>query len=421
MYSLVHFLPIVAFLCGGSGTGRKALARGSGKPYVPVCFSLGCRYYLISSIFKIFLGNKSLLPLPDYPCKLFNLSRGGEPFESDNFVVGRLLRDLETSEAHELKIGVFAADPNPGSILAQSLRGRTRGVGLVATLAQFATAAVTYFLGRGPSVLFITLAGTLLVQCCAWVPQWAAEKLPAPTYRESNFIYALTCGRGSRNVMVIVGNNCYLDLEQLACSSSPRKSQFGVSRGWLLQWWKTWPFASKRRGFVMTQLVYAIILVLWMCLFVAMYMSAGDALSLLSLLAVGCIGARYNAWLAKKYFPPEMQDISLRKLDDFASGTAMDAIMDFQMVYERGRPLLREFFPDGFRGEAERRWWDDTDSLEYGLERDKAGHRGFPLAYGSIPIRGRCNIPSAARHFELCADPELDDRDFFVRSLVSVS
>ncbi|KAK7957730.1 hypothetical protein PG988_012578 [Apiospora saccharicola] len=379
MYSLVHFLPIVAFLCGGSGTGRKALARGSGKPYVPVCFSSPSAPRLPVQAVQSLPRRRTI--------------RVGQ-FRRRPFVEGSG-DERGGDEEHELKIGVFAADPNPGSILAQSLRGRTRGVGLVATLAQFATAAVTYFLGRGPSVLFITLAGTLLVQCCAWVPQWAAEKLPAPTYRESNFIYALTCGRGSRNVMVIVGNNCYLDLEQLACSSSPRKSQFGVSRGWLLQWWKTWPFASKRRGFVITQLVYAIILVLWMCLFVAMYMSAGDALSLLSLLAVGCIGARYNAWLAKKYFPPEMQDISLRKLDDFASGTAMDAIMDFQMVYERGRPLLREFFPDGFRGEAERRWWDDTDSLEYGLERDKAEHRGSPSPMEAFPSAE--DVPSRAR------------------------
>ncbi|KAK8129018.1 hypothetical protein PG984_010126 [Apiospora sp. TS-2023a] len=388
MFSLIHFLPIVAFLCGGSGTVRKALAQGSGKPYVPVCFSVSSRRLLrplVIPIFKVFRGNESLLPLPDYPCKLFNLSRGGEPVESDNFVGGRLLRDLEMSEAarggdeeHELKISVFAADPNPDA-LAQSFRNRrTRHVGLVVILAQFATAAAQYVLGRGPSVMFITLAGTLLVQCCAWVPQWAAEKLPAPTYRESNSIYALTRGRGSRTVIVIVGNNCCLDLEQLARSPSPRKSQFGVSRGWLSSQWKTWPFASKRRGFVVTQLAYATTFVLWMRVFVAMYMSAGDALTSWSLLVVGWIGARYNAWLAKKDFPLEMRDISLRKLDDFASGTAMDAIMDFQMVYEKGRPLLREFFPDGFRGEAEERWWDDTDSLEYDLERDKAGHRGLP-------------------------------------------
>lgn len=77
----------------GGDVVQNAFAQGTAKLYTPVCFSFGCVAYAFIALVNI-LGESLLLPRPDCPVKVFNLEPGYSR-ENKNWVVGRVLRDLE--------------------------------------------------------------------------------------------------------------------------------------------------------------------------------------------------------------------------------------------------------------------------------------------------------------------------------------
>ncbi|KAK8081148.1 hypothetical protein PG997_008966 [Apiospora hydei] len=261
----------------------------------------------------------------DYPCRVCNLSRiDAEPLPSERFLIGHLFKGLEASEA---------PDPDEG-----------------------------YALDRGPSVFLAVLGGTLLRLWRRSLSPWSVNAVPV--HEPSESIYALTRGRNSRNIIVIVGNGyCPKPKDVRSWERLRRPSPM----------WR----AGCRWGFIATMVTYTSLSLIWMFSLAVIFMSV-DALSLLSLLAVGAIRVSYNAWLAMLECTPAMLNISLRKLEEIVSDDAMDVLMDFEATYEKARPLLREFFPDGPRSEAERRWWEYDETVEYDTERDKTPRRGRP-------------------------------------------
>ncbi|KAK8052266.1 hypothetical protein PG993_003651 [Apiospora rasikravindrae] len=309
----------------------------------------------------------------DYPCRVYNLSRlDAEPLPSERFLVARLFKSLEVSEAHDtedgyaLKISVFAADPRPPNKPTKLPWCRIRLVGFAVKLLQLATAAIPYTLGSGPIVFLTILSETLLRQWRRNLSQWTMEAVPV--HEPSESIYALTRGRNSRNIIVIVGNgHCPKPRDVRSWETLRRPSSM----------WKTCSSAGYHQGLVTILVTYASLSVLWVFSLAAICKSR-DAVSLLSLVVVGGIHMSYNAWLAMLEFTPAMLNISLRKIEEIVSDDAMDVLMDFEATYEKARPLLREFFPDGPRSEAERRWWEDDGNVEYDTERYKTTRRGRP-------------------------------------------
>ncbi|KAK6215439.1 hypothetical protein QIS74_08458 [Colletotrichum tabaci] len=373
----------ILFILGGDVV-QKAFSQGTGKVYIPVCFSFGCAAYAFIALVGI-IGDGRLLSPSDYTCKVLNL--GSEYVrESRNFVLGRLLRDLEAIESrragrkdensdYSLRISVYEAQWN-GNAPTEFSWSHIHLVGAVVTLIQFGLALVPLVINRSWNVLLITAAGTMLVQWTGLLPQWRAEKLP--NRQRSSQMFSLTSGNGSREVMVIVGLGRCLDLESFATMPSPRNSRpwekfMSLSqpqqdrddipdvsrRDSMFRKAKrchVWPFNGLPVGFIVTQVSCIVISVLW--LFLLVNVSASKTMSeSWCLLGIGGLGMFQNVWLAAAEMPPEMRNLPLELVDQIKCNKVMDAIMDFHVTYGQGKPLRDEFFP-GTLKEDEKAWWN---------------------------------------------------------------
>ncbi|KAF5241795.1 hypothetical protein FANTH_9011 [Fusarium anthophilum] len=397
----------ILFVLGGDVV-QKAYSQATGKIYVPVCFSFGCVAYAFVALVGI-IGDGRLLAPPDYPCKVLNL-KSGYLRENKNFIIGRLLRDLEAIETREaniaaedqgfdgssyaLKITVFEAMWNKNERTEFSW-GWIHIVGIVITLIQLTLAFIPFIVSRTWSVLLITVAGILLVQWTGLLPQWRAEKLP--NRQRSDQVYAITSGNGSREVMVIRGSGNCLDLESLAASQSPRngrpwekflwlsRPQEGrdrdlsvIRRNTMLRKAKrsdTWLFRGVPIGFIITQASCACLSVLWLLLLVNVS-ARGEFPDSWCLLGVGGLGMFQNAWLAAKELTPESRNIPLKRVDQVTGRKAMDCIMDFHSTYNLGEPLRDEFFPGALRPDEEAWWKGDVE--KYNERRVSEKSRGEP-------------------------------------------
>lgn len=376
----------------GGDIVQSAFAQGTGKLYTPVCFSFGYVAYAINSLVSI-IGEGRLLPRPDYPAKVFNLDSGYSR-ENKNWVIGRLLRDMETSllrdkpigSATGVRISVFNAlpkekEPTQFSWCFMHL------VGAIATLFQLMIAAVPIARHRQWDIMLITVAGTILVQITGLLPQWTAEKLP--NQQNSKAYYAVTTGNGSRNIVVIRGNGVCLNLEEMSASPSPR-----VNRPWEKFPWlstpsmdlegsgtgspDTWRQEAKTLyglplGFRLTQINCAVQSVLWLVLL----MNVAACKNTWYILWVGTLGMFQNAWLAAAAIPPEKRNIHIELHDTITRHKVMDGIMDFEVKYGRGLPLMEEFFPGPLRPE-EVEWWRGRKGPYNKIREEKEEMRGRP-------------------------------------------
>lgn len=422
----------------GGDVVQKALAQGTGKLYTPVCFSFGCVAYAFVSLVSI-IGDGRLLPPPDYPVKVFNLVSG---YQRDNksWVIGRILRDLESSLSQTdplgdngIRISVFEATLNSNGPTSFSW-GWIHVAGALITVIQLGLAAVPIALYREWTVILIVVAGTLLVQITGWLPQWRAEKLP--NRQHSNAVYALTSGNGSRDVVVILGMGNCLDLEELSASGSPRTSR---------PWEKFNSFSTQKTrfdgkkelprrdtmlrksvdvrgmpvGFWITRIVVAVLSVFWLLLLINV---AAVKRHTWYLFGIGAVGMFQNAWLASTERRSKKHNLPLVHLETIKTRKVMDGLMDFKTVYNHAEPLLSEFFPGKLRPHEEQ-WWHGTgenDKDPYDDERMKHERaRGTPkrfeknlfqpspaLIEGPLSIyRGETGKPQSQGHDRGVMDP----------------
>lgn len=404
----------------GGDVVQKALAQGTGVWYfTPVCFSFGCVSYAFTALVNI-IGNGRLLPEPDYPVKVFNLE-SGYVRENKNWVVGRILRDLETSLSEEepladdaIRISVYEAAVNRNGLTQFSL-SHMHLWGLACILVQLGLATIPIALAREWDIMLITAAGTLLVQMVGALPQWRAEKLPNRQRRSA--AYALTQGNGSREIAVIFGKSNCLDLEELSSSSSPRGGR---------PWEKfTWGdiFSKPRRGsdgraeiprrdtqlrkarvghglpfgFWLTRVSVVSQSVLWLLLLVNVASSRSYNWVLL---AIGALGMFQNGYLAGMVRPPHLRNLPLTRVEVIRAKKVMDGLMDLEVQYGCAEPLRDEFFPGKLR-EAENEWWRGNRT-RYDNERANAEWRGTPrshhkristLSGSSIKYTGQAQVP----------------------------
>lgn len=208
----------------GGDVVQKALAQSTGKRFTPVCFSFGWVAYAFIALIGV-IGDGKLLPPPDYPVKVFNLT-SGYVRENKNWVIGRILRDMETGlekedPLHEdaIRISFYKAAKNKNG-RTQFSYSRMHLLGLICIIVQLSLAALPIVLNGEWDIMLITGAGTVLAQIAGSLPQWKAEKLPNRQGKEDTF--ALTQGNGSRDIIVIQGCGECLDLEEMSVSQSPR-------------------------------------------------------------------------------------------------------------------------------------------------------------------------------------------------------
>lgn len=393
----------------GGDVVQKALGQTAGGWFTPTCFSFGwvaCSFSMLVNV----LGDGRLLPLPDVNVKAFNLESGYRR-ENRNWVVGRLLRDLEleldesekSKETRRLResqkltgsrmleelqkvddnifrIGVYVADP---LVQRTSIRpqDRVQVLWAVTTLMQLIVAAVPLILYREWSTFLITAVGTLGVFCTGVLPQWTVEKMPAR--RRANKDVALTSGNGARTVIVIRGVGEALDLEDLAAAPSPlerrawgimgaelpryyHRSGFSahkapVNYGKLATTWKGFPM-----GFWITRVAISCLCIFWILLLLTV---AGMKTRTWYLIAVGAIGMLQNAYAASARRTTQSWNLNLRPEYTLCGKKVMDVLMDFEAGNAgKGRVLLDEFFPGPLRS-AEVKWWSGLDRWEYDNQR----------------------------------------------------
>ncbi|KEY74741.1 hypothetical protein S7711_10959 [Stachybotrys chartarum IBT 7711] len=350
---------------------QKAFAQGTGKIYTPVCFSFGCVAYAFVALVGV-IGHGRLLPEPDYPAKVINLESGYSR-ENKNWVVGRLLRDIETSSArmmplrdNGIRISIFDALKTPNNPAGFSW-SRIHYVGFIFVAAQLALALVPIVLYEDWSVMLITGAGTALVQLTGALPQWRVEKLP--NRQNSSNDFPLTSDNGSNDIIVILGLGRCLNLEEMAASASPRNG-----RPWeKLDWFSTRKeytvndpkeatrsirearyFCGFPLGFWITRVACSVFVLLWLVLLINIAAAVSNSWYLLG---VGAIGMFQNAWLAAAERPPEHQNLPLDLIDIIRTRKVMDGLMDLEVTYGKARPLLEEFFLGKLKAK-ELKWWD---------------------------------------------------------------
>jgi len=380
----------------GGDIVQKALAQASGGYFTPVCFSFGWVAYSLSAIISI-VGDGRLLPDPDHPVKVYNL-KNGYVRENKNWIIGRILRDnimrlnkTDPLGGNAIRISVYDAQRSSTSPSIAG-KGHVRSFGVVVMVLQLGIAAIPFAVYGEWGILLITVAGTLLALMAGSLPQWRVEKYPEDTQSAKDF--ALTTGNGSRDIMIIRGNEECLDLEEMAATQMPRSARTWETHPLLSSpiieggkpkihtngtpYRKTPTYKGIPLGFWITGTVVSVQFALWVALLIAV---AGIRSHVWFLLLVGALGMFQNVLVAASSREPEKRNLHLREVEVMVARKVMDGLMDLQVTYEGfGEVLRSEFFPGKLTGD-ELEWWNgSTEPYDFAREQE-AKRRGIPRRY----------------------------------------
>ncbi|USP81486.1 uncharacterized protein yc1106_08760 [Curvularia clavata] len=372
---------------------QKALAQTTAGHIPPVCFSFGWVAYSFTTLVGV-IGDGRLLPLPDFPVKVFNLETSYVR-ENRNWVIGRILRDNEvfmnkrsSLNGAGIRISVYTAEAPKKAKLGTH---RSEHVWLWITFIQIVISCIPIFLDREWGVLLVTASGVIAVVMASKLPQWNLEKLPLRRRKGKHI--ALTSGNGSREIMVIYSAGEALDLEELAAGESPRSDRVweaselfskpmkgpkgerqyhaNMSEQRQAYMWKGLPV-----GLWVTRMVCFIQAIFWVALLITV---AGLRSHTWYLVGVGGLGMLQNAIVAAVARPPDRRGLPLILVDSIVARKVMDGLMDLECtVNGAGQVLIDEFF-SGFDHlyQDELAWWNGDRDL-YDDRRMATGGRGRP-------------------------------------------
>ncbi|CAH0025656.1 unnamed protein product [Clonostachys rhizophaga] len=338
---------------------QSALAQLTGPFFVPICFSFGWASYAFSAISAVARDGR-LMPAADHACKVINLDNGYAR-ANRSWIIGRLLRDLEKSISNEaLLVEIYeASEPPNGYILA----GKSRWFALGAILVQIGISIIPFALSGDWGIFIITMLGTCLAIATAALPQWRVEKLACRARSEKKV--AITTGNGSRYIMVIIGKENCLDIEDLAAGEGPpfkeytkdeeqgKRAANRASSGEIMK-----PYTKKLglrkevklfRGlpidFWLTRLFCGIFALVWAVVLILVLALKKNAWYLA---AVGTVGMSQNAIVAAASLNPEARGFHLKKDRVMIGDKVMDVLMELDGSEPGcGRSSLKEFFPAG--------------------------------------------------------------------------
>jgi hypothetical protein len=382
----------VVMIIGGDVV-RTALAQSTGTWFTPVCFSFGWVSYAFMVLVNV-LGDGRLLPQPDFPVKVFNLS-SGYVRQNQNWVIGRIMRDHETwintksRWDQGIRISIFEAKENKNCWTKFSYDW-IHLFGLFWMIVQHVIASIPVIIAGDWSIVLLTAAGTVLALAHGALPQWVAEKLP--NRQHADFIFGLTTGNGSRDIMVIKGLGRCLNLEQLSVTDTPRNgtpwekfSKFALPRhgsnSELPRVRRTGSiprhaieFHGLPAGFWITVVTTIIQTALWLAFLISV---AAVKQNTWYLLAVGFIGMFQNGIIAALGRPNAARNLPVKLVGTIKTRKVMDGLMDLQVHLGCAQSLVQEFFP-GELNENEKKWWKG-DRAPYDAERTyQRAFRGAP-------------------------------------------
>lgn len=187
----------------------------------PIAFSFGWVAYGFLNLLSV-MGDKRLMPVPDYPSVVVNCSNGFVR-EAQSWVLGRLLRD------HEARFEVDTREPSDGGrgesiridifTLGSTTAGPTRDLiwwfGWITIVAQICIALLPWILNDDWGIMMVVIVGNALAALTCTLPQWTQEKW-AGRKLHGDKLTCLTRGNGSLHVMVFIGGEGSWDIESLA-------------------------------------------------------------------------------------------------------------------------------------------------------------------------------------------------------------
>lgn len=349
----------------GGDIVRSALAQTTGSLFTPVCFSFGWISYSLTALVGIF-GDGKLLPPPDHPVKVFNLTTG---YRRDNrhWVIGRIVRDHQMLFSKQqplannaIRIAIYEAEARESSKARRFPKIHVYCILVMTTQMFIAAIPAVLTGGREWGVFCVTVVGTLLALITGTLPQWSVEKLP--NSQESRQIYGLTTGNGSRDIIIIKGGGKCLNLDELAGAESPENGRPWIKIAALSKRISDdSPIRVSKEvleiplGLFISRVVLMLLTVCWILLFITLPALDDHTWYLLT---VGTIGTVYNAIISGRKRNPKNRNLPLKIVDSIATWRVMDGLMDLEVSHPNcGRFLLTEFFPGDLRAD-EKDWWD---------------------------------------------------------------
>jgi hypothetical protein len=348
----------------GADVIQKALAQFNGQTFKPVAFSFGWVAYAYSYLLQT-VGRLKSTPDPDFPSYLINCG-SGKIWERSSWLLGRILRHYDlwidrstsrfTDELLHWKwaelqsregVGSIIKVPKPersGLVVAvyepspsgtQGVPDRARGIlegdrvlltGVIVTVIQLGIAAIPCGLYGEWEVLLLTACGTLL----SWLMGLLQEQ-SAQTRKKTGKTFALTQGIGSQHVIIILGNDNGIDLEDLASEVFRDTDQSALA------------------------ITYAFAMVaLWTALLVT---TSGIKSNTWYLFAIGGIGMIQNIYVAGAARRPSAYGIHLVYKDCIGEPKVMNTLLEVERRYPRvGRSLLPLFFSGALRSDETDKW-----------------------------------------------------------------
>jgi hypothetical protein len=362
----------------GGDVIQHALAQLSGGYFTPVPFSFGWIAYSFNSMFAV--GDKKLMPEPDYPSIVIN-AQSGYIRDNRSWVIGRVLRDfdywkpkavgvveekiIDDAREAELNTAKHAVGTSLGQDDAIPIPNRRKRAGLCISIfvtssshragtdiakdwvfysgiftivVQLSISAIPLGLYGQWDILVITIWGTILALASGAIPQWKAEKWQC---RQGKKTVILTKGNGAQHAIVIIGSNeRALDLEDLADSDGVKS-----------------PLSLR--------LYTALLAVLWLALLITV---SGVTQNSWFLLAVGGLGMVQNVLAAGAPRRPSAVGFHLELLEVIGHYRVMTALMKLEDKYPGvGANMVTTFFPGKLLENEERFWEEKAEKLRIRL------------------------------------------------------
>ncbi|KAL6408715.1 hypothetical protein AUP68_07661 [Ilyonectria robusta] len=326
----------------GADVIQKALAQLSTKSFKPVAFSFGWVAYAYWSLLQT-TGRLRTMPEPDLPSVLVDCG-SGVVLERSSWILGRILHNYThwmPSQVKQIKqhgglcVTVFSSD------LCEPVTDRLVWLGVLVTVVQLGIAAIPCALYREWEILLLTACGTLL----AWLMGLLQDRTDSVRKGKTRTC-ALTKGRGSTDVIVILASEHSLRLEDFASSEM-----------------------AKDESFVGTVVLSSLMTTLWTVLLIT---AAGIKSNTWYLLAIEAIRMLQNIYVAAASRLPDAYGIHLQFKRCIWERRVMDTLMEVEIYYSGvGKSLLPIFIPGPLR-ESERRWWEERDETSKRRETEQS-------------------------------------------------
>jgi hypothetical protein len=289
----------VLLLIGGDIV-QKAIAQLVGRWTVtPAAFSFGWVSYAFMAVSSA-LGDGTLMPLPDIPCRVINLKTGNYR-QNESWVIGRLLRDLEL----EFELPASHRRPVIRILTTAGVAANPEGDKCWWSFVFFIPAQLLLAAGpliaprRNWTVLMVTAVGSLLATLTSSLPQWRKEKFNCRT--NSKETYVLTRGNGHPHIFVIQNGATYYPNPK----DQSKKSGISVNLEDLAVAYPATTHSARIAVFFLA--------LLWVFLLITV---AGLKQDAWYLLGVGSLGTIHNIFVANHKRSPRASGVPLKRLDN---------------------------------------------------------------------------------------------------------